>query len=454
MPIPGKYKKNIFYKTFNQARLIYFEVLVFLQKLNFKFKNKTKLNITNKIKTRVLQEKILFEEFGFNNYLYRINRKINFFKFKNEAEKIKKHKINSAIKISDVLIISGCENTVAEIHRVNHLIEKLNIIKIKHTVIQHSKFHLYKPKDLISYDLIWIHRAASEPIINKMIDIWKSLSIPILYDIDDLVFDTKIIPYISAISDWPKEKIQLYEDTMKRYDSLIRNINFVSSPTNFLSNYLFKMYNKPYFVIRNGLDKYTEKKLLEINHASSNEKNIIIGYFSGTKTHDKDFLQCSKALISIMKKYKNVKLKIVGELELPKTFYKFKKRIIKKHLVPYKDLYKEYRDININIAPLELNNPYCESKSELKYYFAAFAGIPTIATPTDSYMFAIEDSVNGFLAKTQNEWYQKLEKLISDHNLYNKISRNCKLHATNVYSQTNQAKEIQKIILTIQESKK
>jgi len=62
MPIPGKYKKNIFYKTFNQARLIYFEVLVFLQKLNFKFKNKTKCEKLFSQNARFMNDDFIFNE--------------------------------------------------------------------------------------------------------------------------------------------------------------------------------------------------------------------------------------------------------------------------------------------------------------------------------------------------------------------------------------------------------
>jgi len=451
MSIPDKYKKNILYKTFHKSRILYFQILVLLQKIKYIIIcYLSNLPSANKI---FLKEKILLEEFGLKNYLYRINKKLLSLKFINETKILRKYNITTKNKIYRILIISGCENTPAEIHRIYHLIEKLKLIKIKHTLIPHSKLSSQDPKSLINYDLIWIHRAASEPVISKMVEIWNLLKIPILYDIDDLVFDPEIIPFISAISNWSKEKIELYKETMNRYSNLIKKANFVSSPTNFLSKYMSNYYNKPYFVIRNGLDTKTINKLNKIKPNIENKHSITIAYFSGTNTHDRDFMKCAKAIFSIMEKYNNVKLKIIGELNIPKYFNKFKKRIIKKGLVPYSDLYKEYQNIHINVAPLELNNPYCESKSELKYFFAAFCGVPTIASPTDSYIFAIEDSVNGFLAKNQKEWFEKLEILILNRNLYYKISKNCKSHSLNIYSPNIQAKEIQEILLTIKDQK-
>lgn len=450
MTIPLKYKNNIFYKTFHRLRITYFKILEIIQKSKFIIINKFyKLPHINKF---ILKEKILLKEFGIKNYFYRFIKKIQSIKFIYNTEKLKNDS-NTYNKMYSILIISGCENTPAEIHRIYHLIEKLKLIKIKYTLIPHSKLSNQNPKYLIKFDLIWIHRAASEPVIDKMVEIWNLLKIPIIYDIDDLVFDSKIIPYISAISTWSKEKIELYKETMNRYSSLIRKTNFVSSPTNFLSNYMSKHFNKPCFVIRNGLDEDTLNKLKSYKPNLNNNESIIIAYFSGTNTHDKDFIQCSKAIFSIMEEYSTVKLKIIGDLKIPKYFNKFSNRIIKKELVPYKKLYKEYQDVYINIAPLEFKNPYCESKSELKYYFAAFCGIPTVASPTDSYSFAIEDSVNGFLAKNEKEWFQKLEKLIKDRKLYYKISKNCKAHSLNTYSPTIQAEEIKEILLTINKSK-
>ena len=90
MAIPEKYKTNILYKSFNKSRLFYFKVLVFLKKINFIINKKPKKNILKIIKKRILQEKILFKEFGFNNYFIRINKKINSLKFEKKIKSFKK----------------------------------------------------------------------------------------------------------------------------------------------------------------------------------------------------------------------------------------------------------------------------------------------------------------------------------------------------------------------------
>ena len=55
------------------------------------------------------------------------------------------------------------------------------------------------------------------------------------------------------------------------------------------------------------IDKENKKK----------SKDIVIGYFSGSISHNPDFELVENSLIKILKKYKNVKILIVGNLKLP-----------------------------------------------------------------------------------------------------------------------------------------
>jgi hypothetical protein len=55
-----------------------------------------------------------------------------------------------------------------------------------------------------------------------------------------------------------------------------------------------------------------------------------------------------------------------------------------------------------------LDNPFSQSKSEIKFMEAALVGVPTIASPTDAFSSAIRSGENGLLAGNPQEWLDGL----------------------------------------------
>lgn len=78
---------------------------------------------------------------------------------------------------------------------------------------------------------------------------------------------------------------------------------------------------------------------------------------------------------------------------------------------------------DVNLAPLELGNVFCEAKSELKFIEAALADVPTVASPTEPYRRAIRDGENGYLARNPEEWYAALLRLVDDPALRLRVGR-------------------------------
>jgi O-antigen biosynthesis protein len=158
---------------------------------------------------------------------------------------------------------------------------------------------------------------------------------------------------------------------------------------------------------------------------------IRLGYASGAPTHQKDFAQISAALASVLRARPEVRLTIVGHLDLSEfpELAGQTAQIETRPLVPHHELGAEYARFDINLAPLEVGNPFCEAKSELKYFEAALLKVPTVATPTAPFAAAIESGTNGYLARGETEWRNCLLALIDDEETRQRLGREAYWHS-------------------------
>ena len=139
-----------------------------------------------------------------------------------------------------------------------------------------------------------------------------------------------------------------------------------------------------------------------------------------------------------MEKYPQTRLFIGGPLVLDEKFHKrFFFRITRCPFVPREENFQNIANLDINLAPLEINNPFCMAKSELKFFEAGLVATPTVAVATQSYQEAIIDGVDGFLAANQNQWLEKMERLVLDENLRKKMGEKAREKVLQKYTTQN-----------------
>ena len=159
----------------------------------------------------------------------------------------------------------------------------------------------------------------------------------------------------------------------------------------------------------------------------------MIAYLSGSRTHQRDFVECEAALLDIMERYPHVRFRLVGYLDLGPGWDKYRERIERVDFLPQADLLYCIAETDINLAPLELGNPFCEAKSELKFFEAGLIGVPTIASATEPFAAAIEDGVSGFLARGEAEWCTALDLLVSCESRRKAIGEAAKRRALDLF---------------------
>ena len=137
---------------------------------------------------------------------------------------------------------------------------------------------------------------------------------------------------------------------------------------------------------------------------------------------------------------KNVELFLVGPLNIESELNKFKGRIVQLAYVPRDKHFENIAKVDINLAPLEIGNPFCESRSELKFFEAGILKIPTVASATQTFREAIDDGTDGFIAGISEEWIEKLEKLIEDKELRKRMGEKAREKALRKYTNKNSDK--------------
>jgi glycosyltransferase involved in cell wall biosynthesis len=249
---------------------------------------------------------------------------------------------------------------------------------------------------------------------------WESTrdSIVIGYDTDDLIFDSEIYT-IENVSGLKNVDLDTYKHLTGRYlqrqQLMISEADILSSPTSAICDAYKKIASGTTVRVPNiyldSIEPYFRKQIYK-------NDDFVIGYASGTKTHDKDFQICSNSIWEFMQTNLNVQLEIVGysPIEMRSIPINLRNRVNVIKPVPHNQLLSLIKGWSVNIAPLELNS-FTNGKSELKFVHAALCGVPTIASPSTSFSQAISNGSNGLLADTSEDWISCLQNLYSNKNL-------------------------------------
>ncbi len=151
--------------------------------------------------------------------------------------------------------------------------------------------------------------------------------------------------------------------------------------------------------------------------------SVRIGYASGTRTHQRDFAEAAVAVARVLAQRPSCRLVLFrahdskepvvnpGEFAVLDPFVE---QIEWRDLVPLEGLPDELVRFDISLAPLEFGNPFCEAKSELKFFEAALVETCTIASPTGPLRRVVQHGINGLLAGSEDEWYRAIIELVDD----------------------------------------
>ncbi|MES1159178.1 MAG: class I SAM-dependent methyltransferase, partial [Bacteroidota bacterium] len=351
-----------------------------------------------------------------------------------------------------VIYVSGFSNSPSHNLRVNDQIEALNHSGISATWI--DSFEVLESSVLLTFaEIIVLFRVATDPVLEQVIASCKKAGVLIAYDTDDYVFDPKVAnaKNVDGLRFLNKEETAGYHTGVHRYRDAMKLAQVGIFSTEMLAD-AGKQLGLNTFIIKNGLSEEiieTSSKALKLRN--KHRHLTYIGYASGTLTHQRDFSIVAPVIAKILHQFPHVRLKIIGLLKIEEfpELEGLEEQIEVHGLVPQHRLPYEIVQFDINIAPLEIGNPFCEAKSELKYFEAALLNVPTVASATAPYRRAITNSENGFLAVTEEDWYEALLVLIKNKALREEIGQRAYAHSMANYGVASKKNEVIRVFNTL-----
>ncbi len=227
----------------------------------------------------------------------------------------------------------------------------------------------------------------------------------ILFDLTDAMFlhDSKVLGISVRSGSFCLEKV-------------IMNSDFVTTNGHYLLDYV-KNYNEECDIIQDPIDCNVflpkEKKKTD---------PIVFGWEGNPSAHYRNLEMLVEPLKRLSSQY-DFKLKLVsslGDIKIHKIFEHLEKRVEvdygSSRWLSTTEFAESVSEFDVLLAPIHRSAWY-EGKSALRVGIGMALGIPVIASPVGEQKHVIRHGFNGYLARSNTDWYKYLKMLVDDKEL-------------------------------------
>jgi glycosyltransferase involved in cell wall biosynthesis len=262
----------------------------------------------------------------------------------------------------------------------------------------------------LSFDIVFIQRPLFPgkpfPLLELILSRVKNKHV--IFDFDDSIFIHRDRT-LNGINSWLYNLIE-YKNNV---DKIIQNVRHVVVGNTYLSNYALK-YNDNVTIIPTPIDADyyvpSEKK-----HDSS---KIIVGWI-GTSGNLSYLEELQPVLLSLQRNHDFI-LKIVSNsinrpLKLTNIKYEWKEWRLETEL-------EDLLSFDIGIMPL-VDNEWTKGKCGFKLLQYMSCEIPVVTSAVGTNLEIVQDGENGFVAFSMEDWKDRLEKLLTNEDLRQKLGK-------------------------------
>lgn len=326
------------------------------------------------------------------------------------------------------ICICGEPDSTAYPYRVVHLVEALRSLGVESSWMSIPDA-VHRTTEIAKANLLVLWRTAWDESVAEIVRAGRSNGAAIVFDADDLVIEPDlarmdIIDGIRTQRLSEREVERYFRRTLASFEAS----DFACCSTEEIAGFM-RSRGKSTLVLPNGFDDALHERSRQAvlrRRAAPPDGLLRIGYATGTLTHQCDFAVVAAPLASILRSRAHCRLVLFRDLLDLGEFQEFRgleTQVEWRTFVPHEQLPEEMARFDINIAPLEIGNPFCESKSELKFVQAALVEVCTVASPTGPFRRAIRQEETGFLADDGPSWSSILLSLLDNPGLGSGIGR-------------------------------
>ena len=275
------------------------------------------------------------------------------------------------------------------------------------------------------YDIIFIQREAFMTGTIFFENQLKKKKVKIIYDFDDAIW----IPNISKNN----KKLEWLKNPSKT-SQLIAIADLVIAGNNYLVDYTRKFNNNVQLIPTTIDTNYHKRK-------NTNKKNRICIGWTGSHTTIQHFEHAVPFLEKLKQKYGDtIYFKIIGDenyINIQLGIKGIKWRL--------QDEIDHLSEIDIGIMPLP-DDEWAKGKCGLKGLQYMALEIPCVMSPVGVNIEIVSDGVNGFLAKNENEWVEKISLLIENPDLRKQIGTEARKTVESRYSVNSQKEKYLRLL--------
>jgi len=281
-------------------------------------------------------------------------------------------------------------------------------------------------RSLAAYDIVFLQKKVLRFCDRRLL---RSAARRLIYDVDDAVMYRDYGDYVRL----SPRRNGLFRATVRMSDAVLAGNDFICR---WAANYSVHVICFRTVV---DTDLYTRR-------APGAREGIVIGWMGSASTNH--YLNMVLPVLDRLAQVAAISLLVVSDTKAGIDFSRC--GTLRVDFTPW-DSASEVRDLHtfdIGLMPLP-DNELARGKCALKALLYMASGVPAVCSPIGAVTRIITDGEDGFLAASPDDWHAKIERLIKDAPLRERIAEKARRTVESHYSVSAYAPRLLRILRTL-----